>query len=721
MPAYYYHIKFETYPTPTPTLTQQEKGKVPQPYEGPIWQPGGTSDIFDDLPSHSRPRKTAALHERKASYGPQRNQTPPIQAKVKQNVIDCGAPRPLEAQDDRNIIRLSERQHRQRTLSYPPPQSYLAINPQTAVKDWRFGQLRVESIDVDGYKNHGNMPTASAAAAAVGPSMGGAGKATKAKYVPLTASKNTELGWGIVHLYREEAESSELMISPEHIAEADEEQNGTQIDCTTVCIPAVPSYLSPSDFLGFMGDKWRDEVSHYRMVMTGRMNRYLVLMKFRESKLAQLFRREFDGKVFNNVEPETCTVAFVKSVTFESSAGPNGSFPDLSHDPFTPSTSATSNSLKPFPPPTPNLIELPTCPVCLERMDNTTGLLTIPCQHVFHCSCLQKWKGSGCPVCRHTNPTPSSSSSNAHMSTSYDPNNPYTQPFGSRVSNLCSVCDSPDDLWICLICGNVGCGRYKGGHAKEHWKDTAHTFSLELETQHIWDYAGDMWVHRLIRDKGDGKVVELPGRQGGSMRPEELEDQDVVPRAKLESIGMEYTHLLSSQLESQRIYFEEMLSKAADKAAQASTAAEKAAAQASQALKELKELKTEQHQLRTETIPALEKDLERERNRAVKSTDLARGLGKSLQEEKKVSEGLMKRIEHTNKELESLGEQVKALQLENADLKDQNHDLTMFISGQEKLKELEAEGKVEEGEVQEGSVSIPEDRRRRKGKGKGKS
>lgn len=267
----------------------------------------------------------------------------------------------------------------------------------------------------------------------------------------------------------------------------------------------------------------------------------------------------------------------------------------------------------------------------------------------------------------------------------------------------------------------MGCGRYKGGHAKEHWKETAHTFSLEIETQHVWDYAGDMWVHRLIRDKGDGKVVELPGRRGGSMGPDEHEDHDVVPRAKLESIGMEYTHLLSSQLESQRVYFEEMLSKAADKATKASAAAETAAAQASRALKELKIVQEEQHRLRTETIPGLEKDLERERNRATKSTDLARGLGKSLQEEKKVSEGLMKRIEHMNKELESLGEQVKELKLENADLKDQNHDLSMFISGQEKLKELEAEGKVEEGEVQEGSASVPEDKRRRKGKGKSKN
>ncbi|KAI1777085.1 zf-UBP-domain-containing protein [Hypoxylon cercidicola] len=710
MPSYYYHIKFEVYPTSSPT--SQVTGRSSEHHDGPIWLPGKTSNIFDNLPSHLRTQRALSIRHGKARHGWQQNLTPIAQTKASPNVIDCGAPRPPEAQDDRTIIRVSERQLRQRTHSFPPPQSYIAINPHTATKDWRFGQLRIESIDVGGYEEHSDMQAASAAAA-VGPAMG-TGKATKAKYVPLTTFKNTELGWGIVHLYREEAESPELTIPTPG---TEEEQNEAQIDCTTVCIPAVPSYLSPSDFLGFVGEKWRDQVSHYRMVMTGRMNRYLVLMKFRETKQAQLFRREFDGKVFNDVEPETCTVAFIKSVTFETPTGSGGSFPDLSQDPFTPSSSATSSSLKPFPPPTPNLIELPTCPVCLERMDDTTGLMTIPCQHVFHCSCLQKWKGSGCPVCRHTNPTLSSSSD---ASTLHDPSNPYKQPFGSRVSNLCSVCDSSEDLWICLICGNVGCGRYKGGHAKEHWKETAHTFSLELETQHVWDYAGDMWVHRLIRDKGDGKVVELPSQQGKLIGPSGHEDEDVVPRAKLESIGMEYTHLLSSQLESQRVYFEEMLSKAADKAAQASASAETAAAQASQALKEIKGLKEEQRQLRTETIPSLEKDLERERNRATKSTDLARKLGQSLQEEKKVSEGLMKRIEHTNKELESLGEQVKALTAENADLKDQNHDLSMFISGQEKLKELEAEGKVEEGEVQEGSVAVPEDRRRRKGKGKGK-
>lgn len=39
--------------------------------------------------------------------------------------------------------------------------------------------------------------------------------------------------------------------------------------------------------------------------------------------------------------------------------------------------------------------ELPTCPVCLERMDSAvTGLVSVPCSHTFHCACLSKWGDS---------------------------------------------------------------------------------------------------------------------------------------------------------------------------------------------------------------------------------------------------------------------------------------------------------------------------------------
>lgn len=377
-----------------------------------------------------------------------------------------------------------------------------------------------------------------------------------------------------------------------------------------------------------------------------------------------------------------------------------------------------ASSAKPFPPPTPNLVELPTCPVCLERMDDDkTGLMTITCQHIFHCNCLQTWKGSGCPVCRATN---------------YDLDDPHSQPFGSGVSNLCSVCDSADDLWICLVCGNAGCGRYKGGHAKEHFKKTGHNFSLELETQYIWDYADDAWVHRLLRSKGDSKVVDFSSSAPGGGRPraarasgsaggnaaDAAADDDMVPRSKLDHIGLEYTHLMTSQLESQRMYFEEMVNKAADKAAKAAAAAESASASAREATRELAALREEHRVLREETVPGLERDVAREAARAVKSTELARNLSKALQEEKKMVEGMMARIEHLNKEAKAVGQTVAELRAENEELKESNRDLTMFISGQEKLRELESEGKVDAEELEGGTMVVPEERKRGKGKGK---
>ena len=43
-------------------------------------------------------------------------------------------------------------------------------------------------------------------------------------------------------------------------------------------------------------------VSHFGMLMTGWMNRYLVLMKFRDGTVARRRRKEWDRKVFNSME-----------------------------------------------------------------------------------------------------------------------------------------------------------------------------------------------------------------------------------------------------------------------------------------------------------------------------------------------------------------------------------------------------------------------------------
>ena len=153
-------------------------------------------------------------------------------------------------------------------------------------------------------------------------------------------------------------------------------------------------------------------------------------------------------------QPENCHVVFVKSIHFPAGRQDPSSFPANTNDPFTPASGPTptaplpaasspvdANPLaqslipKPLPPPTPNLVELPTCPVCLERMDETTGLLAIMCQHVFHCACLEKWRGSGCPVCRYTQ--------NDALS-----GRGFRNDDGEGPENECSVCRATANLWI---------------------------------------------------------------------------------------------------------------------------------------------------------------------------------------------------------------------------------------------------------------------------------
>jgi len=145
-----------------------------------------------------------------------------------------------------------------------------------------------------------------------GISAGPGGLATKGRYEPCDP-KEEDLGWGVVRLYRDAEETPALYdepTSPKHSKHArassrkEEESRPRSQDeeCTTLCILAVPSYLTPSDFLGFVGEKTREEVSHFRMIRTERGNRYMVLMKFRNGKQAREWRRQWNGKAFDGME-----------------------------------------------------------------------------------------------------------------------------------------------------------------------------------------------------------------------------------------------------------------------------------------------------------------------------------------------------------------------------------------------------------------------------------
>jgi len=122
-------------------------------------------------------------------------------------------------------------------------------------------------------------------------------------------------------------------------------------------------------------------------------NRSMALIRFRRPEEATEFVEAYNGKPFNSMDvstlmilrgepsqtcsqPETCHVFRVLSVEIENDDSVSAAISRLGSPP----------SLT---------YELPTCPVCLERMDSTvTGLITVPCSHTFHCMCLSKWGDS---------------------------------------------------------------------------------------------------------------------------------------------------------------------------------------------------------------------------------------------------------------------------------------------------------------------------------------
>lgn len=251
-------------------------------------------------------------------------------------------------------------------------------------------------------------------------------------------------------------------------------------------------------------------------------DRYSVLIKLDNQVTADRFYNSFNEKRFSPSEAEICHILYVLSVEFTESAEIASTPPE-------------------------NFTELPACPICLERLDpDTSGIRNTLCDHSFQCSCTSKWTHLSCQVCR------------------------LCQQQDEKPA--CSVCGTSENLWVCLICGFVGCGRYKEGHAKRHWQDTQHCYSLDLRTQQIWDYVGDNYVHRLNQSKTDGKSIDtnsccvsFEGDCGTCGCSEDSGISGALFSSKVEAIADEYNRLLATQLEAQRQHYESLIIEAKSK------------------------------------------------------------------------------------------------------------------------------------------------------------
>ncbi|XP_052901509.1 BRCA1-associated protein isoform X1 [Anopheles moucheti] len=424
-----------------------------------------------------------------------------------------------------------------------------------------------------------------------------------------------EVTKGILHLFKrnERADISEGGVSK------------------TICLIAVPSSLNCHDILNFIAP-CQKEIQHVRILRDGSPNQFMVLLEFRCVEGAIEFYKTFNGAPYNSLEPDTlCHAVWVSSVEW----GLDGCC-------VTPQGHT----------------ELPSCPVCLERMDESVdGVLTILCNHVFHAGCLNKWGDSTCPVCRCVQ-TPELSE-----------------------QSVCMECEGTEALWICLICGHIGCGRYQGGHAATHYRTTNHTYALQLGTNRVWDYAGDNFVHRLLQSKSDGKLVatQSPGGDDGE--------------EKIDSMQLEFTYLLTSQLDAQRDYYEERLSRL-----ESIVGGER---QKLQEDNEVAKKKTTELEVKLHALTKEKNSLER---KITQLTSKLSSVLSELAEEKQFGKTLQANQVTWQTKFATLEKQCSEKEQEIIELKEQVRDLMFYMEAQNTIA-----GSELKSELVDGTVVLPAD------------
>uniref|UniRef100_A0A1I8F9F1 BRAP2 domain-containing protein n=1 Tax=Macrostomum lignano TaxID=282301 RepID=A0A1I8F9F1_9PLAT len=249
---------------------------------------------------------------------------------------------------------------------------------------------------------------------------------------------------------------------------------------------AVPAHMTVIDLAQFR---------------TGRPGQFMVLLQFTDqAAAADQFYSAKHGEPFSSLEPElTCCLAL---------RGPRG-------DP-----------VPRRPVPVRELVELPTCPVCLDRLDEPLkGILTILCNHSFHCAA---WTSGTRPL--------------APCAATLPPRRAPTATAAPCVRRHRQSVDLPD-LRLRLAAAATRPAGTRG-----HGERTA---GLGL-------------LRRQLRPPAGAEQGPTATTRAGRRRR--------TGTNKLDAVTLEYTYLLTSQLESQRLYYEEQLEQQAAKPARDSAA-----------------------------------------------------------------------------------------------------------------------------------------------------
>lgn len=217
--------------------------------------------------------------------------------------------------------------------------------------------------------------------------------------------------------------------------------------------------------------------------------------------------------------------------------------------------------------------DLPSCPVCLHRIDPFRLGLPQPENNQL-CSkfCAPPNLASSysdniaCPRQRLLRPWPRPSHCVVCLAidrywkmqlTSVE-----SETYEGEGRVCCLQCGLKETLWVCMTCGFIGCGRYSNKHSVQHFDQTGHLYALELATLRIWDYTTGIFTHRSdLLDCPSSPPILFPWinvNQGTSRSSSHVRSafHDIKSPKKTSMIGEEYEALLQSALEEQAQHFE---------------------------------------------------------------------------------------------------------------------------------------------------------------------
>jgi len=74
-----------------------------------------------------------------------------------------------------------------------------------------------------------------------------------------------------------------------------------------------------------------------------------------------------------------------------------------------------------------------------------------------------------------------------------------------RLLPKCCACEANEEVWMCLSCHFIGCGRHAQGHMAMHVEETGHPIALGFDDLSFWCYQCDSYLHHLLM----GRIFEV--------------------------------------------------------------------------------------------------------------------------------------------------------------------------------------------------------------------